>query len=97
MFSQIGRAWLKRQPLPDDDTMAIERHHRELDRLGEDLELLDREVAKNALGDPAVKRTKKIDEPVIWNWKCAHQVVAQPSPLLQVLERSKLTYDVINK
>jgi len=26
--------------------MAIERHLRELDRLGEDLELLDREVAK---------------------------------------------------
>lgn len=56
MFSQIGRAWLKRQPLPDDETMAIERHLRELDRLGEDLELLDREVAKNALDDPAVKR-----------------------------------------
>lgn len=56
MFSQIGRAWLKRQPFPDDETMAIERHLRELDRLGEDLELLDREVAKNALDNPAVKR-----------------------------------------
>ena len=51
MLSQIGRAWLKRQPFPDDETMAIERHLRELDRLGEDLELLDREVAKNALDD----------------------------------------------
>jgi hypothetical protein len=49
MFSQIGRAWLKRQPFPDDEMMAIERHLRELDPLGEDLELLDREVAKNAL------------------------------------------------
>lgn len=56
MFSQIGRAWLKRQPFPDDEMMAIERHLRELDRLGEDLELLDREVAKNALDNPAVKR-----------------------------------------
>lgn len=56
MFGRIGRAWLKRQPLPDDETMAIERHLRELDRLGADLELLDREVAKNALDDPAVKR-----------------------------------------
>jgi transposase len=56
MFSQIGRAWLKRQPFPDDKTRTIERHLRELDRLGEDLELLDREVAKNALGDPAIKR-----------------------------------------
>jgi hypothetical protein len=36
--------------------MAIKRHLRELDRLGEDLELLDREVAKNALDDPAIKR-----------------------------------------
>jgi transposase len=52
----IGRAWLKRRPLPDDETMAIKRHLRELDRLGEDLELLDREVAKNALDDPAIKR-----------------------------------------
>lgn len=56
MFSQIGRAWLKRQPLPDDETIAIDRHLRELDRLGEDLALLDREVAKSALDDPAVKR-----------------------------------------
>jgi transposase len=55
-FGRIGRAWLKRQPLPDYETMAIERHLRELDRLGEDLDLLDREVAKNALDDPAVKR-----------------------------------------
>src|SRR5208282_6658833 len=46
----------KRQPFPDDEMMAIERHLRELDRLGEDLELLDREVAKNALDNPAVKR-----------------------------------------
>ena len=62
MFSQIGRTWLKRQPFPDDETMAIERHLRELDRLGEDLELLDREVAKSALVDPAVKRLLTIME-----------------------------------
>jgi len=37
------------------DPKAIERHLRELDRLGEGLELLDREVAKDAIDDPAVK------------------------------------------
>jgi len=35
---------------------AIERHVRELDRLGEDLVLLDREVAQTVLGNPAVER-----------------------------------------
>ena len=35
---------------------AIERHVRELDRLGEDLVLLDREVAQAILGNPAVER-----------------------------------------
>jgi hypothetical protein len=37
-----------RQPLPDDEQIAVERHLRELDRLGEDLELLDREIAQDA-------------------------------------------------
>jgi len=35
---------------------AIERHVRELDRWGEDLVLLDREVAQTDLGNPAVER-----------------------------------------
>ena len=36
--------------------MAIERHLRELDRLGEDLGVLDREIAQAAIDNPAVKR-----------------------------------------
>jgi transposase len=56
LFSARGRAWLGRQPLPDDERAAVERHVRELDRLAEDLEELDREIAKGALDDPAVKR-----------------------------------------
>lgn len=55
-FNGPGRAWLARQPLPDDERAAIERHIRELDRLGEDLDLLDREVAQSALGNAAVER-----------------------------------------
>jgi transposase len=56
LFGRLGRAWLSHQPLPNDELMAIERHLRELDRLGEDLLVLDREIAQAAMADPAVKR-----------------------------------------
>ena len=60
LFNRRGRAWLLRQPLPDDERAAIERHVRELDRLGEDLDLLDREIAESVLDDPAIKRLMTI-------------------------------------
>ncbi|WP_237050575.1 IS110 family transposase [Microvirga ossetica] len=60
LFSRVGRAWLKRQSLLSDEILAIEQHVHELDRLGEDLELLDREIVQDALGDPAVKRLMTI-------------------------------------
>ena len=50
LFGRLGRAWLARQPVPDDERAAIERHLRELDRLGEDLAVLDQEIAESALG-----------------------------------------------
>jgi transposase len=56
LFAQLGRQWLGRQMLPDDERAAIERHLRELDRLGEDLNALDRDVAQAVMDDPAVKR-----------------------------------------
>ena len=56
LFSARGRAWLARQPLPDDERAAVERHVRELDRLAEDLAVLDREIAQVAIDDPAVRR-----------------------------------------
>jgi transposase len=56
LFNRRGREWLARQPLLSDETAAIERHVRELDRLGEDLVLLDRAVAQAILGNPAVER-----------------------------------------
>jgi transposase len=56
LFNGRGRMWLERQPLPDDERSAISRHVRELDRLAEDLVILDREIAQEALEDPAVKR-----------------------------------------
>jgi len=56
LFNRLGRAWLTRQALPDDEREAIGRHLRELDRLAEDLAVLDREIAEGALDDGAVKR-----------------------------------------
>lgn len=56
LFNRRGRDWLAHQPLPDDEQAAIERHVRELDRLGEDLAVLDREIAQSTLDDPAIKR-----------------------------------------
>ena len=46
LFGGLGRAWLERQALPDDERAAIDRHLRELDRLGEDLVVLDGEIAQ---------------------------------------------------
>jgi transposase len=42
--------------LPDDERATVERHLRELDRLGEDLEVLDRDIGSAVVDDPAVKR-----------------------------------------
>ncbi|WP_353646012.1 IS110 family transposase [Mesorhizobium sp. WSM2239] len=56
LFGRLGRAWLIGQPVPDDERAAIERHIRELDRLGDDLRVLDREIAERALDDAAIKR-----------------------------------------
>jgi transposase len=56
LFNARGRAWLARQPLPDDERAAVDRHVRELDRLAEDLTVLDCEIAEAAIDDPAVKR-----------------------------------------
>jgi transposase len=57
LFNARGRAWLARQPLPDDERAAVDRHVRELDRLAENLTVLDREIAEAAIDDPAVNRT----------------------------------------
>ncbi|MFD1985564.1 transposase [Mesorhizobium newzealandense] len=56
LFNGPGRAWLMRQPVPDDERAAIERHVRELDRLAEDLAILDREIAESTMDDPAIRR-----------------------------------------
>lgn len=55
-----GRAWLLAQILPDDESAAIERHLREYDRLTEDLRVLERELARDALGSTETKRLMTI-------------------------------------
>lgn len=55
-----GRAWLLRQPLPADERDAVERHVREHDRLSEDLRVVERELARDALVDADVKRLMTI-------------------------------------
>ncbi|MFK4492359.1 hypothetical protein [Bradyrhizobium sp. USDA 336] len=50
LFNAHGRAWLTAQQLPDDERAAFNRHVRELDWLAEDLALLDREIAQDAIG-----------------------------------------------
>jgi transposase len=56
LFNGRGRDWLARQPVPDDERFAIARHVRELDRLAEDLAIIDRGIAESALDDRAIGR-----------------------------------------
>jgi transposase len=51
-----GRAWLGEQVLPEDERLAVERHLREFDRLGDDLRVVERDLARSALADESVTR-----------------------------------------
>ena len=55
-----GRAWLSGQIAPEDERLAIERHLREFNRLGEDLTVIKRDLARSALADEGVKRLMTI-------------------------------------
>jgi hypothetical protein len=46
--------------LPEDERLAVERHLREFDRLGEDLKVIERDLARSALEDEGVKRLMTI-------------------------------------
>jgi transposase len=60
LFGPRGRAWLLAQTLPPDEGDAVAQHLREHDRLSEDLKVVERELARDALGDPNVKRLMTI-------------------------------------
>jgi transposase len=55
-----GRAWLLNQVVPGDERLAIERHLRQFDRLGEDLKVIEQDLARSALADDSVKRLMTI-------------------------------------
>ena len=55
-----GRAWLAEQVVPEDERLAVERHLREFDRLGEDLKVVERDLARSALADESVTRLMTI-------------------------------------
>ena len=55
-----GRAWLVEQAVPEDERLAMERHLREFDRLGEDLQIIERDLARSALTDAGMQRLMTI-------------------------------------
>ena len=55
-----GRSWLSEQIVPEDERLAIDRHLREFDRLGDDLRVIERDLARSALEDEGVKRLMTI-------------------------------------
>ena len=60
MLGHKGRLWLAAQPLPEDERFAVERHVREIDRLGDDLKVVERDLAQTAMGSPAIRRLMTI-------------------------------------
>lgn len=50
------QTWLSKQVLPEDERFAVERHLREFDRLGGDLAVIERDLARSALADENVAR-----------------------------------------
>jgi transposase len=51
-----GRSWLLAQTLPPDEVEAVKRHLREHERLTEDLRVVEREIARDALANPDAQR-----------------------------------------
>jgi len=60
LFGHKGRAWLVGQELPVDEREAVESLLRQLDFHGEELKLIDAELARAALGREEVKRLMTI-------------------------------------
>jgi transposase len=56
LFGKKGRAWLAEQPLPVDEQIAVASALRRLDVAGEELVLVERELAQVGLGSEHVKR-----------------------------------------
>jgi transposase len=60
LFGHKGRAWLAQQDLPADELQAVDALLRQLDFYGEELKLIDGELARVALERAEVKRLMTI-------------------------------------
>jgi transposase len=60
MFTGAGRHWLGKQTLPADVRSCADALLRQLDFHGEELKLVERELASEALDDPVVRRLMTI-------------------------------------
>jgi transposase len=54
LFGTSGRHWLGRQVLPADEQTTVQALLRQLDFHGDELKLVDTDLAKEAIGDPVV-------------------------------------------
>jgi transposase len=60
LFGKTGRHWLSRQALPADEQATVQALLRQLDFHGDELAVVDRELAVEALADAAVARLMTI-------------------------------------
>jgi transposase len=60
LFGTAGRHWLSIQPLPADERSSVQALLRQLDYHGSELAVVDKELAIEALADPAVARLMTI-------------------------------------
>jgi transposase len=60
LFSKKGRMRLEQLAIPADQKRLVARHLAELDRLGAELAVVDKDLAQRALDDPDVKRLMTI-------------------------------------
>ena len=60
LYGAKGRERLQSLPLPGDQLRNALRHHDELQRLGEELSIVNQQVAQRALADPNVRRLMTI-------------------------------------
>ena len=56
LFGHVGRRWLAQQILPPDEQRSVEALLRQLDFHGDELKVVDRDIAVEALDDPVVAR-----------------------------------------
>ncbi len=56
LFGGVGRRWLARQSLPADEQRSVDALLRQLDFAGDELALVERDIAADAVGDPVIAR-----------------------------------------